>query len=165
MKCPRTGEPLVKRKFGDLEVDISQGCGGIWFERFELPKVQYQDHKLGELIVEQLREHANPLLDTSPRINCPRDTDVVMMRRYYSPKQQMEIDECPACGGVWLDAEQLEGIRALFSNAQDRAQASQAFVEATMSSPEVEAYEQDLEEFQARYSGIGSALWRAIGGK
>lgn len=165
MKCPRTGEPLIKRTFADLEVDISQGCGGIWFDRFELPKVQYKDHELGELIVEQLRTHTNPFLDTAPRIKCPRDTDVVMMRRYFSPKQQIEIDECPACGGVWLDAEELDGIRALFRDSEDRARASQAFVDATMSSPEVKAFEQDVKDFQSRFSGIGSALWRAIGGQ
>ena len=163
MKCPRTGEPLLKRTFGDLEVDISEGCGGIWFDRLELPKVKHKHQELGELMVEHLRDHANPLLDTAPRLNCPRDTDVVMMRRYFSPKRQIEIDECPKCGGIWLDAEELEGIRDLFRNATDRARATDEFVESVMNGPEVRAYERENEELRLKLKGISSLLWRIIG--
>lgn len=163
MKCPRTGERLQKRTFGDLEVAISEGCGGIWFDRFQLPKVKYKHQELGELIVEHLREHANPFLDTAPRLNCPRDTDVVMMRRYFSPKRQIEIDECPKCGGIWLDAEELEGIRDLFRGSTDRAHATDEFVESVMNSPQVQAYERESEELRAKLSGIGSLLWRLMG--
>jgi uncharacterized protein len=162
MKCPRTGEPLLKRTFGDLEVDISQGCGGIWFDRSELPKVKYKHQELGKLIVEHLREHANPFLDTAPRLNCPRDTDVVMMRRYFSSRRQIEIDECPKCGGIWLDAEELEGIRGLFRNAADRARATEEFVDSVMNSPQVQAYERESDELRAKLEGIGSLLWRLI---
>lgn len=161
MKCPRTGERLVKRTFGDLEVAISQGCGGIWFDRFQLPKIKYKEHELGEVIVEYLRKYANPLLDTAPRLNCPRDTDVVMMRRYFSPKRQIEIDECPQCGGIWLDAEELDGIRGLFRSSADRERAREEFVESVMSSPEVQAYERESEELIEKLDGIGSLLWRA----
>jgi Zn-finger nucleic acid-binding protein len=45
-------------------------------------------------------------------VHCPRDTDVVMMRRRFSAGQPVMIDECPACGGVWLDADELSAIRA-----------------------------------------------------
>ncbi len=162
MKCPRTGEALRKRTFGDLEVDISEGCGGIWFDRFELPKVQYRHQELGDLIVEHLREHANPLMDTAPRLKCPRDTDVVMMRRYFSPKRQVEIDECPKCGGIWLDAEELEGIRDLFRDSTDRARASEAFVESVLNSPETLAGEQERDELRSKLEGISSVLSRLI---
>lgn len=159
MKCPRTGEPLLRRTFGDLEVDISPGCGGIWFDQFELPKVTHKHQELGELLVEHLREHANPFVDTAPRLNCPRDTDVVMMRRYFSPKQQIEIDECPKCGGIWLDAEELEKIRDLFPNSTDRARATEEFVDSVMNSPEVQAYKRETGELGSKRTGIGALLW------
>lgn len=160
MKCPRTSEALVKRTFGDLEVDVSPGCGGIWFDRFELSKVKHKHQELGELIVEQLRKHAKPFLDTAPRLRCPRDTDVVMMRRYFSPKRQIEIDECPKCGGIWLDAGELEGIRDLFGSSTDRAQATEEFVASVMSSPEVQAYERESDNLRSKLQGIGAILGR-----
>ena len=161
MKCPRTGEALVKRTFGDLEVDVSVGCGGIWFDQFELSKVKHKHQELGELIVEQLRKHANPFLDTAPRLRCPRDTDVVMMRRYFSPKRQIEIDECPKCGGIWLDAGELEGIRDLFGGSTDRVRATDEFVTSVMSSPEVQAYERESENLRSKLQGIGAILGRS----
>jgi Zn-finger nucleic acid-binding protein len=34
-----------------------------------------------------------------------------MLRRWFSRKREVEIDECPACGGHWLDAGELAKIR------------------------------------------------------
>lgn len=163
MKCPRTGKPLVPRKIGELQVDVSPACAGVWFDRFELEKVDEPHEALGDLLLEHLSECHQTLLDTAPRLNCPRDNDVVMMRRYFSPKQQIEIDECPACGGIWLDAEELEGIRNLFKGAADRASASKAFSEAIMSSPEVIDHEQDYQRLISKLGGIATTLWRVIG--
>ena len=129
MRCPRTGEPLLKVKLGSLEVDISPACAGVWFDRFELDKVDEKHEVLGDLLVERLQSCYRQLVPTSPRLKCPKDTDVVMMRRYFSVKQQIEIDECPACGGIWLDAEELEGIRSLFKDAGDEAAANPTFTE------------------------------------
>ena len=34
-----------------------------------------------------------------------------MLRRPYGARVPVEIDECPQCGGVWLDADELASIR------------------------------------------------------
>ena len=98
---------------GSLETDICDGCAGIWFDQLELGKVDEAHELLGEFLVEELAARDRLLVATSPRVHCPRDTDVVMMRRRFSPDQPIMIDECPACGGVWLDADELDAIRAL----------------------------------------------------
>ena len=54
------------------------------------------------------------LVAPNKRLNCPIDTEEVMMRRFYSDNQQIEIDERPPCGGIWLDAEELVAIRQHF---------------------------------------------------
>ena len=68
---------------------------------------------LGEILLHDLIPRDRLLVATSSRLKCPRDTDVAMMRRSFSPEQLIMIDECPACGGVWLDADELSAIRAL----------------------------------------------------
>ena len=113
MRCPRCGMSLSTVQVGSLESDICQSCAGIWFDRFELSKVDEAHELLGEFLLAELVTSHRPLVTTSMRLRCPRDTDVVMMRRSFSPKQAIMIDECPACGGVWLDADELSAIRAL----------------------------------------------------
>ena len=113
MQCPRCRNSLSTVRAGSLETDICHSCAGIWFDRFELSKVDEAHELLGEFLVDELVPRDRLLVATSPRMHCPRDTDVVMMRRRFSPKQPIMIDECPACGGVWLDADELNAIRAL----------------------------------------------------
>ena len=50
-------------------------------------------------------------VDTSRKRACPKCEGVKLKRRYYSAKRRFEIDECPGCGGYWLDAGELEMIR------------------------------------------------------
>lgn len=113
MLCPRCGNNLSTVRAGSLETDICNSCAGIWFDRFELSKVDEAHELLGEFILDEFLPRNQSLVVTSSRLRCPRDTDVVMMRRSFSPKQAIMIDECPACGGVWLDADELSAIRAL----------------------------------------------------
>lgn len=113
MRCPRCRNSLSTVRAGSLETDICHSCAGIWFDRFELSKVDEAHELLGEFLLDELVPRDRLLVATSPRMHCPRDTDVVMMRRRFSPKQPIMIDECPACGGVWLDADELNAIRAL----------------------------------------------------
>jgi Zn-finger nucleic acid-binding protein len=113
MQCPRCGNSLATVRAGSLETDICQSCAGIWFDRFELNKVDETHELLGEFLLDELVPRDRLLVATSSRLRCPRDTDVVMMRRRFSPEQPIMIDECPACGGVWLDADELSAIRSL----------------------------------------------------
>ena len=59
-------------------------------------------------------------MNKNTTVNCPKCKDIVMMRRFYSPKHIVEIDECPGCAGIWLDAGELDLIRALFSTESER---------------------------------------------
>ena len=44
-----------------------------------------------------------------------------MLKRQYGPRQPVEIDECPGCGGIWLDAGDLKAIRSAFDSSEERA--------------------------------------------
>jgi len=143
MDCPRTGKPLKAVKVGGIEVDISEGCGGVWFDNHELKKFTSTSSELGKVLAEHLKSFHNSLADDGQRLNCPKDTDVVMMRRYFSARQQIEIDECPACGGVWLDAEELESIHDLFPNDDSFEKTQSKFVDEIMSGPVVKQHEKN----------------------
>ena len=113
MQCPRCGSSLSAARAGSLETDICPSCAGIWFDQFELSRVDEAHELLGAFLIDELVPRDRLLVATSSRVRCPRDRDVVMMRRRFSPEQPIMIDECPACGGIWLDADELRSIRAL----------------------------------------------------
>jgi len=50
-------------------------------------------------------------VDFARKRDCPKCTGVKLKRRYFSAKRRVEVDECPGCGGCWLDAGELEKIR------------------------------------------------------
>ncbi len=110
MKCPRTGSTLTVVKVGGIEVEVSQACGGIFFDNLELSKFNSKTQVRGEALAKHVRQFNTHLLDENERIKCPKCIDTVMMRRYYSLLNVVEIDECPGCGGIWLDTGELDKI-------------------------------------------------------
>jgi len=101
------------------------GCGGIWFDWFELARVDEVHESAGEKLLEV--EH-DPTLrpDLSKRIHCPRDGEI-MMRHFHSVKRGVVVDECSRCAGFWLDAGGLAGIRSEFATEKERKKAAQEY--------------------------------------
>ena len=50
-------------------------------------------------------------VDASRKRACPKCEGVKLKRRFFSAKRKFEVDECPGCGGYWLDAGELEKVR------------------------------------------------------
>lgn len=162
MKCPRTHSKLKPITINNVEINLSTACGGVWFDRFELEKFDEIHEEAGTLLIEHMKNFNTPLTNTDVRLKCPKDPDVVMMRRYYSSKHQIEIDECPQCGGIWLDAEELGGIRELFPTQNDLKADKKKFVENIMASKEVLEYEQTSRALPNKLDNISNVLWSII---
>lgn len=127
MKCPRTGTEMKEIEIGGIKVDISEACGGVWFDNFEIKKFDEVHESAGEELIQLMEKYRDKHLDLSQRLKCPKD-GTIMMRRFYSPARAIEIDECPQCGGIWLDAGELAMIRDMFPAEEDREAAGKAFV-------------------------------------
>ncbi len=121
MQCPRTHTKLNHVKVGGVPVYISQACGGVFLEMHALPLFEKSEEKRGEVLVKHLSQFQAPLPDLNIRIRCPVCTDTVMSRRFYSPLHVVEIDECPGCGGIWLDGGELAKLQALMLTDKDKA--------------------------------------------
>jgi len=112
---------------GDVTVDVCKGgCGGIWFDQFEFKKFDEPHESQGQALLEIER---NPALtiDHTKRLKCPRCDNVVMMRHFFSVKKEVDVDECPGCGGFWLDAGELCKIRSLFNTEEERHKAADEY--------------------------------------
>lgn len=128
MKCPACFNELTKTQVGSLVVDICQGgCGGIWFDAFELQRVDEQDEAVGEPLL-HIKRDERIAADASRKRECPKCAGVRLHRHFFSAKRQVEVDECPNCGGYWLDAGELAQIRAEKSESLRAAQLRQSSV-------------------------------------
>ena len=128
MDCPACGHALSTRTAGELTVDVCDGgCGGVWFDHYELRKVDERAESAGEALLDVPRD-PNVVVDPAKRYGCPKCTDgVVMMRHFWSVARKVTIDECPECGGVFLDAGELREIRDLYATEGDRHAAADAY--------------------------------------
>ena len=127
MNCPSCGRLLTQMQAGDITVDVCDGgCGGIWFDAFELQKVDEARESAGESILAVKRD-PDVFVDHDKRCMCPKCDDTIMMRHFFSVKRKVEVDECPACGGFWLDAGELSAIRAQFASSEERDKATDAY--------------------------------------
>jgi Zn-finger nucleic acid-binding protein len=112
MKCPACFNELQQTQVGSLVVDVCQGgCGGIWFDAFELQRVDEEGELAGEPLL-HIKRDERIVVDTSRKRDCPKCAGVRLYRHFFSPKKRVEVDECPNCGGYWLDAGELAQIRA-----------------------------------------------------
>jgi len=101
MKCPACKNALLEKGASGMTVDICYGgCGGIWFDANELEKVSPRAATTLHTI---WQAPVNPTKLSEPRL-CPRCPEQTLERRWFSDRQKVEIDQCPRCGGIWLDA-------------------------------------------------------------
>lgn len=101
------------------------GCGGIWFDNFELRQVDEASEKLGEsLAAVEFNPDAILLRDKRP---CPKCAGFTMLQHKFSRDKPVTVDECPNCGGVWLDGGELAEIREPVTTLAERKRATQQF--------------------------------------
>jgi hypothetical protein len=112
--CPACNKILSVQTVGHLTVDFcAKGCGGIWFDNFELEQAAELHEVVGEVLVQL--ENKSPIIqapsETSDKRLCPRCENTKMMRHYFSSKRQVIVDQCSSCNGYWLDSGELSNIR------------------------------------------------------
>lgn len=129
MKCPACGNQLKAMAANDVHVDVCEGgCGGIWFDHFELKRFDEPSEEAGPILLNIERDE-DVRVDHTQKRSCPNCGDVVMMRHFYSPKQEIEVDECPKCGGFWLDAGELATLRDQYPSESERRRAAREYVD------------------------------------
>ncbi|MCC2667782.1 MAG: hypothetical protein K0Q72_253 [Armatimonadetes bacterium] len=136
MECPACGNGLIEIESHRVVLDVCrQGCGGIWFDRLEFKQVDEPHEQVDEFLLEI---HSLPVgagVDHDARRGCPRCDEVVLMRRFASGKRQVALDECPGCGGFWLDGGELPRIRSEYASEADRKKAALQLAAAAEGDP------------------------------
>jgi Zn-finger nucleic acid-binding protein len=102
---------LSQMQVGTLTVDVCEGgCGGIWFDAFELQRVDNPEDDASEAML-HISKDPKIQIDFARKRACPRCEGVKLKKHFFSARRRVEVDECPNCGGYWLDAGELARIR------------------------------------------------------
>ena len=102
-------------------------AGGVWFGANELIKFDEAHEDAGRKLLDLMETYQTVKIDHDLLLKNPRSPEIELVRRYYRPKEQIEIDECPIIGGIWLDGGDLRQIRGLFPSEEDRRRAYRDF--------------------------------------
>jgi len=157
MDCPACGNGLKEATVGDVTVDICQGgCGGIWFDNQELKKVDEQHESAGEALLD-VERNPDVNVDLQAKRPCPKCDSVIMMKHFVSTKREVEVDECAACGGIWLDAGELRAIREQFATDEERTKAAREYF-SDVFKDEIKAERKKSENELAGMRRVASAL-------
>ena len=121
MQCPSCNNPLVSvdlTKHGLMSIQACRKCGGCWVDKSELESVHAGTwssvHAMGVQVAEALSETI-----------CPR---CAVQCTKISPEdhEELNIDRCPSCHGLWLDRGELD---ALFTVATEYGEAHSTLIE------------------------------------
>lgn len=101
--CPVDHSPLREkriRKLGpEVRVDACEKCAGLFLDQDELLLLT-ADHALNSRL-----RHAHGGDEPSTRL-CPADQVRMMMEE----TRGVEVEVCPKCHGLWLDATELDAL-------------------------------------------------------
>ena len=107
MQCPACGNELLPETLNNTTYHVCHGaCGGVWFERLELEKCEDTSAFLGDRLT--IQKGVCSSLNQSRRYTCPACENIIMRRRYLDTIEDVMTDECPSCGGFWLNGDELE---------------------------------------------------------
>lgn len=95
MRCPRDAAELRPFTLDGITTDACPKCRGVWLDAEELSRVT-NDAELEKLA------HAGAA-PAAKALACPRCSATLHAARV----EAVEVDPCPSCRGVWLDAGEL----------------------------------------------------------
>jgi uncharacterized protein len=90
-----------------------RGCGGIWFDQTE---VERTDPRASISLHTVWRDPNTKVSLTQSRL-CPRCPNQLLERKIFSELVRVEVDQCPSCGGLWLDEGEFTRIYKASGNA------------------------------------------------
>lgn len=92
MNCPTCNIPLSEVSIEQIQLDVcKEGCGGIWFDRFELQKMDEQHEFTDANLLEVLSIESPANYDQSEKRECPKCKGIVMMKHFFSKKLKLII--------------------------------------------------------------------------
>ncbi len=150
MNCPVCHREMIEEDFGGVKVNVCEdGCKGMWFDWLELSKLDEKNEGFGNALKKAL-DHPRVNDGNRGQINCPK-CGIPMHAHKYESSKEVNIDECYACGGFFLDSGVLGVVRYTFMSEQEEAEYAQKLLD---NMPDYQKAERDLVKEKQREEAI-----------
>lgn len=104
--CPKHNVTMQRRNmevFGpDIYIDICPKCSGIWLDKGELQKI-LRNKKVANHLTKDIGTQSKS------KLVCPRCGGLMDLET----ADEIEVDVCLSCGGVWLDKGELMELKEI----------------------------------------------------
>lgn len=112
MNCPKCKDtPIHEMRIEGVDVDLCSSCLGIWFDKDELAFMAELPVDVPNFSV--LRDAARPTEYLCPR--CGEKLEEIC----FMEVEDLLIDRCPTCQGIWLDKGELPKIEKVAARLGD----------------------------------------------
>ena len=116
MDCPKCIGALQAVEYGkQIHIHRCDTCGGLWCNPDALQEMKAT--WLAEAVLDTGSPKVGSSLDQVGDILCPEGHGA-MLKRYDLKQQHIWYEECPACGGIFLDAGEFTDLK--FDTLLDR---------------------------------------------
>ncbi|MDD4202511.1 MAG: zf-TFIIB domain-containing protein [Candidatus Omnitrophica bacterium] len=150
MNCPACNKEMVEKDFGGVAVDVCEnGCKGIWFDWFELMKLDEKNEGMGNALKEALKSPRTNNEDRE-KLKCPK-CGIPMHIHQYRNSKEVNVDECYACAGFFLDSGELRQIRDSFMSEEQVDAYAKSLIDDM---PEYAKAKEELEKQKQRIAAI-----------
>ena len=99
--CPRCFAQCIRQTRAGVEIDICPKCYGIWLDKKELVKLIHNPS-----MHDKLTRYA--VVESKSKLVCPRCGGLMNLEN----ADKVQVDVCIECKGIWLDAGEMEGLKA-----------------------------------------------------
>lgn len=111
MNCPKCHGALHEMEIEGVKVDFCSPCKGIWFDKDEMAFMAELPEDLPEVDVQQAA--------VATDFDCPRCNNVKLQTMKFVKAEDLLIDRCPACQGIWLDKGELPKVEKIAAHIGD----------------------------------------------
>jgi Zn-finger nucleic acid-binding protein len=112
--CPRCRTPLAAVEYEGIAVDTCRQCGGEWMGADELRDIiDIRERRWDPKDLEALKRaslRGVPIDAVREDLPCP-ECGRAMEAFNYGGDSGIILDKCRECGGIWLDAGELEKVQ------------------------------------------------------
>lgn len=123
MRCPHCASALRAALYEGVEIHTCSACHGEFVAGEAMRSIvnareQSFDDRIGAMAATHGPAFGVPEWAQGRTLACPACDENMQVINYAGDTSVM-VDRCPDCGGLWLDAEELEVIQALLEKWQD----------------------------------------------
>ncbi|MBN1342063.1 MAG: zf-TFIIB domain-containing protein [Phycisphaerae bacterium] len=122
-RCPKCKTPTTRVEYEGANVRICGECGGYWVTQLALKAIaNRRDVQFSEAVKQRFIELADASNSTETLVcmTCGKH----MIKERFKDWDDIIVDHCPKCRGIWLDPGELEKIQIYWEYFQDHPEKS-----------------------------------------